>query len=137
MPVDLLQGDLHAVIVWYAAWLSGVSDCESRFVNSSACPRFKTGGRPFLPADERSPRPYVKSSMFTLFVGGPASSDVGFGRPNGVPPWLLFSARWPCVSSPFGSTPWVNGSFPSGRSPWANQVTMIPIVSYHDAFEMS
>src|SRR4051812_1204560 len=104
MPVDLLHGALHAVIVWYAAWFNGVFDCESRFVNLSDLPRFTAGGRPFLPADERSPRPYVKSLMFTLLVGGPASNEVGFGRPNGEPPWLLFSARCPCVSGPPGST---------------------------------
>src|SRR5690348_10824367 len=134
MPVNSLQGDLHAVIVWYAAWSGGVPLTESRFVNFNEWPRLTTGSRPLF---ERSPRPYVKSLMFTLFVGGPDSIEFGFGSPTGVPPWLRFSGRWPCVRIPLVSTPLVNGSLPSGCAPLAYQVTMIPIVSYHEAFEMS
>src|SRR5436305_15224673 len=76
--------------------------------------------------------------MFTLFVGGPERSEPGFGRPLSCePPWFRFSGRCPWVRMPLVSTPLVNGSLPSGRVPSAYQVTMIPIVSYHDAFEMS
>src|SRR3954470_18228294 len=110
MPVNLLHGDLHAVIVWYAALFSGVFDSESRFVNLSEWPRLTTGSRPLF---ARSPRAYVNSWMFTLFVGGPDSIEVGFGRPPSDPPWLRFSARGPCVRRQVASMPLVNGSFPS------------------------
>ena len=76
--------------------------------------------------------------MFTLFVGGPLSIEVGSGRPLSFePPWLSFSCRCPCVSRPVASTPSVNGSFASGLWPWAKNVTMIPIDSYQDAWLVS
>src|SRR6476620_7853124 len=98
MPVVRLQGDLHAVIVWYLAVRTGPPGSESRFVNLIDLPRFTTGGRPLLPVSARSPRPYTKSLMFTFFVGGPLSIDVGSGSPLSFePPWLSCSGRWPCL----------------------------------------
>src|SRR3954451_2020494 len=133
MPVVRLQGDLQAVIVWYFDSRSGVSGSESRFTKLIEWPRLTIGGRPLRPVSPRSPRPYVKSEMFTVFVGGPASIEVGSGRPLSFePPWLLFSGRWPWVSRPVASTPSVNGSLPSGCLPSAYQSTMIPIVSYQE-----
>src|SRR5215213_1309213 len=133
MPVVRLQGDLHAVIVWYFASRREVSGSESRFTKLSDLPRFTIGGRPLRPVRLRSPRPYVKSEMLMVFVGGPASMDAGLGRPLSFePPWLLFSGRWPCVRRPVASTPSVNGSLPSGCFPSAYQSTMIPMVSYQD-----
>src|SRR5262249_25848466 len=49
-------------------------------------------------------------------------------RGSGPPPWLLFSARWPWVSTPAVSTGVVNGSCAIGLED-AIHTTMIPLDS--------
>src|SRR3954462_7843 len=50
------------------------------------------------------------------------------------PPWLSFSGRWPCVTTPCQSTLCANGSTPLTLGSLVYQSgSMIPITSYHDA----
>src|SRR3954451_23202402 len=54
------------------------------------------------------------------------------------PPWLSFSGRWPCVTTPCQSTLCANGSTPVTLGSLVYQSgSMIPITSYHDAREVS
>src|SRR3954462_12433800 len=54
------------------------------------------------------------------------------------PPWLSFSGRWPCVTTPCQSTFFANGSTPFTLGSLVYQSgSMMPITSYHDAREVS
>src|SRR3954469_6148794 len=51
-----------------------------------------------------------------------------------VPPWLSFSARWPCVTTPCQSIVCANGSAPVTLGSNVNQTgSMMPMTSYQSA----
>src|SRR5947208_9371802 len=55
-----------------------------------------------------------------------------------VPPWLLFSGRWPWVTTPCQSTGSANGSLPVTDGSSEYQIgSMIPMTSYHEEREVS
>jgi hypothetical protein len=105
----------------------------SRFTNFNVPPGRIVGGRRRLPTRSRSPRPYRKPLIATVRLGGGGadSSRRGSARPENAPPWLRFSGRWPCVSTPGRSVSTTNGSGP--LPPALNMTGMIPIDSYHEA----
>src|SRR3954462_15810388 len=73
--------------------------------------------------------------MSTPGVAGPAAVLRGAFSVVFFPPWLLFSGRWPCVSTPGRSTFLTNGSSPPG--PLYIHTTARPIDSYHAARAVS
>src|SRR5919202_2569545 len=127
MPVVRLQGARHDVIE------CRIPRRASRLTNFSVPPGRIVGGRRFLPTRSRSPRAYWKPLIAIVrFAGGGSDSRRrGSASPENRPPWLRFSGRWPCVSTPRLSTSTLNGSGP--LSPGRNIVGRIPIDSYQDA----
>src|SRR6266513_350964 len=113
MPVVRLHGERHAVIEW-EIWLpNGAVGGPSALTKVSDCPSLTSGGLRRLPAARRSPCLYPKFSIRTVLPGtatpGSAAALASLGA---VPPWWLFSGRWPCVMRPLVGTAVVNGSAP-------------------------
>src|SRR4051812_45252820 len=73
--------------------------------------------------------------MLTLGTRVPASEPRRFGNAGRPPPpWLSFSGRWPCVTTPCQSTRPANGSTPLTVGSVVNQTgSTTPIPSSHGA----
>src|SRR3954452_11938105 len=119
MPVDAVHGAAHVVIV-----------CQTRFLSSElknvSFLLTRTRGMP--PGFERSPGLYVYPAMLMRLVIGP----VPVGSLRGlVPPWLSFSGRCPCVTSPLVASfaPGLKTSTPL-VSPGATNAMTMPMFSY-------
>src|SRR3954452_14979657 len=124
MPVDPVHGALHAVIECHTFW-SGAS----KLSNVMLWPSVTVGT---FPLAVRSPAPYSKLPIGIVVASGPdAASLASANCVEGWPPWLSFSGRCPCVSTPFWSIVFENGSLPPGPS--YIHTTPNPIDSYHDA----
>src|SRR6478735_4270992 len=130
MPVDRSHGALHAVIVCQIPLPNGAS----WLVNVIVWPAFTVGT---ALANAMSPCAYTQS---TIGIAPLTGSDGALVRswylsPDGCPPWLSFSGRWPWVNIPATATSVVNGSAPAGVAGVASAIhtTMMPIDSYHDA----
>jgi hypothetical protein len=75
--------------------------------------------------------------MSIVLSRGPSGSLVALRRAVlGTPPWWLFSARWPCVSTPGTATFVTNGSAPPAGAV-VIATGMIAITSYHEVVLVS
>ena len=109
MPVDRLQGALHAVI-----------ECHSTLGSSSLTnPALALGHDRHRPAGASEPtgRRQELKSLISTCSGDRAGAALARVGQAGSPPWLSFSGRWPWVSAPRQSTAVRNGSTPGPLGP--------------------